>query len=130
MRVLLYLCLGFYVCVCVCVCERERERERERGREGEMCMTDSLCVEMRECVRVSFPPTVRSRDQIQLLGLVCMARMLHTESSPWLRYISLRIYLIYLFIVYEYTVSLFRHTRRGHQIPLQMVVSPCVVAGN
>jgi hypothetical protein len=34
----------------------------------------------------------------------------------------------YLFNVYEYTV--FRHTKRGHQIPLQMVVSHCVVAGN
>jgi hypothetical protein len=32
---------------------------------------------------------------------------------------------IYLFIfnVCEYTVAVFRHTRRGHQIPLQMVVS-------
>jgi hypothetical protein len=29
-----------------------------------------------------------------------------------------------------YTVALFRHTRRGHQIPLQMVVSHHVVAGN
>ena len=30
---------------------------------------------------------------------------------------------IYLFYVYEYTVAVFRHTRRGHQIPFQMVVS-------
>jgi hypothetical protein len=39
---------------------------------------------------------------------------------------------IYLFIlcIYEYTVAVFRHTRRGHQIPLQMVVSHHVVAGN
>jgi hypothetical protein len=37
---------------------------------------------------------------------------------------------IYLFNVYEYTIALFRHTRRGHQIPLQMVVSHHVVAGN
>ena len=38
---------------------------------------------------------------------------------------------IYLFIyVYEYTVAVFRHTRRGHQIPLHMVVSHHVVAGN
>jgi len=29
--------------------------------------------------------------------------------------------------VYEYTVTVFRHTRRGHWIPLQMVVSHCVV---
>jgi hypothetical protein len=32
--------------------------------------------------------------------------------------------------VYEYIVAVFRHTRRGHQIPLQMVVNHHVVAGN
>jgi hypothetical protein len=37
---------------------------------------------------------------------------------------------IYLFNVYEYTVAIFRHTRRGHRIPLQMVMSHHVVAGN
>jgi hypothetical protein len=37
---------------------------------------------------------------------------------------------IYLFYVYEYTIALFRHTRGGHQTPLQMVVSHHVVAGN
>ena len=36
----------------------------------------------------------------------------------------------YLFYVYGYTVAVFRHTRRGHQTPLQMVVSHHVVAGN
>jgi hypothetical protein len=36
---------------------------------------------------------------------------------------------IYLFCVYEYTVAVFRHTRRGHQISLQMVVSHHVVPG-
>jgi hypothetical protein len=35
-----------------------------------------------------------------------------------------------LFYVYEYTVTAFRHTRKGHQIPLQMAVSHHVVAGN
>ena len=35
---------------------------------------------------------------------------------------------IYLF--YEYSGAVFRHTRKGHQIPLQMVVSYHVVAGN
>jgi hypothetical protein len=38
--------------------------------------------------------------------------------------------IIYLFYVCEYTVALFRHTRRGLQILLQMVVSHHVVAGN
>ena len=37
---------------------------------------------------------------------------------------------IYLFNVCEYSVAVFRHTRRGHWIPLQMVVSHHVVAGN
>jgi hypothetical protein len=37
---------------------------------------------------------------------------------------------IYLFYVSEYTVAVFRHIRRGRQIPLQMVVSHHVVAGN
>jgi hypothetical protein len=31
--------------------------------------------------------------------------------------------------MYECTVDVFRHTRRGRQIPLQIVVSHCVVAG-
>jgi hypothetical protein len=34
---------------------------------------------------------------------------------------------IYLFIICKYTVVVFRHTRRGHQILLQMVVSHHVV---
>jgi hypothetical protein len=36
---------------------------------------------------------------------------------------------IYLFITCKYTVAVFRHTRRGRQILLQMVVSHHVVAG-
>jgi len=38
----------------------------------------------------------------------------------------LRLYLFYG----EYTVAVFRHTRRGHRIPSQMVVSHHVVAEN
>jgi hypothetical protein len=36
---------------------------------------------------------------------------------------------IYLFIICKYTVAVFRHTRRGHQISLRVVVSHHVVAG-
>jgi hypothetical protein len=37
---------------------------------------------------------------------------------------------IYIHIyIYMYTLAVFRHTRRGCQIPLQMVVSHHVVAG-
>jgi hypothetical protein len=35
-----------------------------------------------------------------------------------------------LFYLYEYTVAVFRHTRRGSQISLQMVLSHHLVAGN
>lgn len=41
----------------------------------------------------------------------------------------LKIYLFIFIYVYEYTVAVFRHTRRGHQIPLRMVVSHHVGAG-
>jgi hypothetical protein len=37
--------------------------------------------------------------------------------------------MIYLFIIYKYTVTVFRHFRRGHPISLQMFVSHHVVAG-
>jgi hypothetical protein len=36
---------------------------------------------------------------------------------------------IYLFIISKYTAAVFRHSRRGHQISLRMVVSHNVVAG-
>jgi hypothetical protein len=36
---------------------------------------------------------------------------------------------IYLFIICKYTVAVFRHSRRGRQILLQMAVSHHVVAG-
>ena len=36
---------------------------------------------------------------------------------------------IYLFIICKYTVAVFRHSRRGSQISLQMVLSHHVVAG-
>ena len=35
-----------------------------------------------------------------------------------------------LFYVYAYTVAVFRHTKRGHQIPLHMVKSHHIVAWN
>jgi hypothetical protein len=46
------------------------------------------------------------------------------------KWASLKIFfLIYLFILCKYTVAVFRHSRRGHQISLWMVVSHHVVAG-
>jgi hypothetical protein len=36
---------------------------------------------------------------------------------------------IYLLYISEYTITVFRHTRRGQQIPLEMVVSHHVIPG-
>jgi hypothetical protein len=36
---------------------------------------------------------------------------------------------IYLFVICKYTVAIFRHSRRGSQIPLKIDVSHHVVAG-
>jgi hypothetical protein len=44
-------------------------------------------------------------------------------------YVSFLFFKIYLFIICKYTVAVFRHTRRGRQISLRMVVSHYVVAG-
>ena len=37
--------------------------------------------------------------------------------------------MIYLFIICKYTVAVYRHTRRGRQISLEVAVSHHVVAG-
>jgi hypothetical protein len=63
------------------------------------------------------------------------ARLLLTPNGYTIigskRHTIYRIFLkIYLFYICEYTVAVFRHTRRRHQIPLQMVVTHHVLAGN
>jgi hypothetical protein len=47
--------------------------------------------------------------------------------GPLLR--SLRLKDLFI-IIHKYTIAVLRHTRRGHQVPLQQVVSHHVVAGN
>ena len=41
---------------------------------------------------------------------------------------TFQVFFKHLFIIYKYTVAIFRHTRRGHQISLQMVMSHHVTA--
>ena len=53
--------------------------------------------------------------------------LLTTEPSLQPLYLPFKMYLFHL---YEYTVAVFRRTRRGRQVPLQMVISHHVVAGN
>jgi hypothetical protein len=54
---------------------------------------------------------------------------IYTHTHVYNMYFFLKRF-IYLLYKYEYIVAVFRHTRRGHQIPLQMVVSHHVVAGH
>jgi hypothetical protein len=62
-----------------------------------------------------------SASASQVLGLKACATTLSLSLSLFLK--------INLFYVYEYTVAVFRHTRRGHQIPLQMIMRYHVIAG-
>jgi hypothetical protein len=48
--------------------------------------------------------------------------------SPFYFYLFIYLF-IYLLIICKYTVAVFRHSRRGSQISLRMVVSHHVVAG-
>jgi hypothetical protein len=84
--------------------------------------------------------TLKCETQIilQYLSLVPLraCSLWHTSDTPMIHLVRFKsVYLfndlsIYLFNVCEYIVPVFRHTKRGRQIPLQMVVSHYVVAGN
>jgi hypothetical protein len=66
----------------------------------------------------AFPP------QVAFIHGVLSQQKANEDQEP----ILLTFFFIFSFYVCVYTV--FRHSRGGHQIPLQMVVSPHVVAGN
>jgi hypothetical protein len=52
------------------------------------------------------------------------------EAEVWIFLVILHLFFLDLFIIIcKYTVAVFRHTRREHQISLWVVVSYHVVAG-
>jgi hypothetical protein len=53
----------------------------------------------------------------------------HREKGKEPLFLRFFFFKIYLFIICKYIVAVFRHSRRGNQISLQMVVSHHVVAG-
>ena len=59
----------------------------------------------------------------------CLSTNTHTHTSGHLHTWQLSIF-ICLFYVYEYTIDVFKHTRRRHQMPLHLVLSQYVIAGN
>ena len=96
----LELCVGAEELLCVCIC---------------------VCVCMCVCVSVC----VGGRCWGLNLGLV-FARQVVLPLRYLLHFFKKDLFYVYV----QYTVAFFRHTRRGHQIPLQMAVSHHVVAGN
>jgi hypothetical protein len=61
---------------------------------------------------------------------VCVCVLCLCVCFPCSDLVSTRNLFFYLFHECEYIVTVFRHIRRRHSIPLQMVVSHHVVAGN
>jgi hypothetical protein len=104
---LLCICVNMYMCVYVCI-----------GVCVYVCLCVFLCMYLCVCVCVCAQEGKKSQPQ-------CCSSHLPTVFS-----FVLFLRFMYLFYVCEYTVAVFRQTRRGHQIPLQMVVSHHVVGGN
>ena len=78
-------------------------------------------------IMIAILTKVRDTD---IVALICISLMVK-DAEHCSQILFLKKYLfIYLFNAYEYTFALFRHTRRRHQILLQMVVNYHVVAGN
>jgi hypothetical protein len=63
------------------------------------------------------------RDQRPVHFFTSWTQLLHLSLSLFF------FFKIYLFIICKYTVAVFRCTRRGHQISLQVVVNHHAVAG-
>jgi hypothetical protein len=82
---------------------------------------------------ICFYPTLSSERMSILNAEVCFLdatrRMDPTFLSTLLVCIFLKDLFTYLFNEYKYTIAVFRHTRIGHWIPLQMVMSYHLVAG-
>jgi hypothetical protein len=116
-------------CACLCMCA---------------CMCTSTCVPECLCVYAFTRACLWVRVNSHMQGHVYMCLCIHVqvEDRCQHRITFLRSHLHYCFcccylfvfkdlliIIYKYTVAVFRHTRRGHQISLRVVVSHHVVAG-
>jgi hypothetical protein len=95
------------VCVCVCVC---------------------VCVAI-QGERSFF---VVNKDEIGVGELKTAFKLaMEIQNLEFANLVSSLFFLkIYLLFICKYTVAVFRHSRRGSQISLGMVVSHHVVAGN
>ena len=61
----------------------------------------------------------------------CSSTNTQTHSHKWTpTHMTTKYIVICLFYVYKYTANVFRHTSKGHQMPLHLVLSQYVVAEN
>jgi hypothetical protein len=56
--------------------------------------------------------------------------MVSGDAVGFVSLVDLFVLFTYLFYVYEYIVAVFTHNRKGHWIPLQVILSHHVVAEN
>jgi hypothetical protein len=72
-------------------------------------------------------------SEVQASLSYLQSQTLSIDRKGWVKKVFLAFtiffFKIYLFIICKYTVAVFRHSRRGSQVSLQMVVSHHVVAG-
>jgi hypothetical protein len=100
------------VCLCLCVC---------------LCVY--MCVCLCICIYVCAYVCVYVYMYMYVCVYICVCVCFFKDLIICYIYMYMYIY-IYIYIYDEYTVAVFRHTRRRHQISLRMVVSHHVVAGN
>jgi hypothetical protein len=123
------------VCVCVCVCVCLCKVKPEPLETGRIYNSREGKADQPQVGAGLGRWTCKQSDRLQHSSLVpgCLAfdnlfSHLNTEKKmPPFKSIFLK---IYLFIICKYSVAVFRHTRKGYQISLWMVVSHHVVAGN
>jgi len=79
-------------------------------------------------IHIYISHTYKTHIYVTLIGTVEMPN----KGANGTRKVTLKTEVTFfkgVFIIYKYTVAVFRYTRRRHQIPLQMVVSHHVDAG-
>lgn len=82
---------------------------------------EAICVSV---VSMTFIFDFKVLRVLPLLGLRLIKTIFGRIDSPF--FICLILFLkVYLFYLYEYTVAVFKHTRREHQIPIDGCKLPC-----
>jgi hypothetical protein len=91
-----------------------------------MCVYVHLCECACECGYLERPEVCNPLDLELYVVVSCFQ---YSKRSENILFFKRKYLFVCLFVICKYTVVVFRHSRRWHQISLQMVVSHHVVAG-